>query len=282
MNRRSLLLLLGILALSCAGLHLLLGRSDAPGGPVEARAGAGPARASAAPETELQAEPGSPARSAPRIGTPRTPARAALAEGEARIAGWLRPQEDRPWRDASVALLDCGGSGPPAVLAQSRCEPDGGFVVSAQHAGPTRFVVLARGYVPRAEELELAPGHEQLLEDFELERGLAIAGTLSSNALPLARFEVVAVDERELPVVPLEGGELTWNGTGFEWRFTTAESGADGHYSIGGLHAGAYSVRISTCRGPMASLCAGERAPRCVRAPRADADFDFESSALAL
>jgi len=142
--------------------------------------------------------------------------------------------------------------------------------------------VLARGFVPRSQALELVPGEEQLLEDFELERGQAIGGALSSNSRPLARFEVVAVDERELPVVRLDGGELCWNGASFEWRFTTAESGADGRYSIAGLHAGDYAVRISTCRGPMSSLCAGDRAPRTVRAPSSAADFEFESSALAL
>ncbi len=282
MDRRSLLVLLAILALSCAGLALLLGRGGAAGAALEAHAALEPARASTVPQAELQAEPGGSARGAPRIGTPHTPARAVLAEGEARVAGWLRAQDEQPWREASVALLDNSSDGPPLVLAQSRCEPDGGFVVSAQHAGRAQFVVLARGFVPRAAELDLQPGAEQLLEDFELERGLSIAGTLRSNARPLARFEVVAIDERELPVVRLEGGELSWDGSRFDWRFTTAESGADGRYSIGGLHAGDYSLRISTCRGPMSSLCAGERPSRNVRAPSTDADFEFESSALAL
>lgn len=282
MDKRSLLVLLAVLAVACAGLTLLLRHADAPHGPVATDSGLHPAPADAAPESGLQSEAGGAQRGAPRMGTPRTPERPALDGTEARIAGWLRPQEERAWRDASVALVDCSGAGAPVVLAQSRCEPDGGFVVGSAHAGRAQFVVLARGYAPRTMALELLPGEEQLLEDFDLERGLAIAGALSSNSRPLSRFEVVAVEERELPAVHLDGGELSWNGTSFEWRFTTAESGADGRYSIAGLHAGDYSVRISTCRGPMSSLCAGERAPRTLRAPRADADFEFESSALEL
>jgi hypothetical protein len=285
MNRRSLLLLLAILCLACVGLFVLLGRQDALARPVEAGVSVELSPASATRETELQAEALDTthgARSPPHLGTPHTPARGALGAGEGRIAGWLRPQEDKPWRDASVALLACADGCPPAVLAESRCEPEGGFTLGSGREGRALFVVLARGYVPRVQEVELAHGREQLLEDLELDRGALIAGALSTNAKPLARFEVVAVDERELPVVKLQGGELFWNGPGFDWRFTTAESGADGRYAIGGLHAGDYAVRVSTCRGPLSSLCSGERAPRPVRAPRAGVDFAFESSALAL
>ena len=284
MNKRSLLLLLATLGLACAGLFLLLRGQAAPAALEESRALDLPVAGPAA-EAELQSEPAAAARSAgngEHLGTPRTPARDPLSEAQARVAGFLRPHEDKPWHDASVALLAAADGGPPAVLCEGRCDPDGGFVLTAERSGRALFVVCTRGYLPRVQELELVPGHEELLEDLDLDGGVSIGGTLTSNARPLARFEVVAIDERDLPVVKLKAGELLCSDRGFDWRFTTAESGADGRYSIGGLHAGDYSVRVATCRGPMASLCASERSPRAARAPRTDLDFAFESSTLAL
>ena len=280
MNRRSLLALLVLLGLACAGLFALLGRRGAEQA-VEAEALAEPGAAPRADPIAL-AEAPAEERGRAQPFTPHTPERGPLAENAGRIAGWLRPQEDTPWRDARVALLDGSGGGVPVLLAEARCEPDGGFVLECAHEGPVLLVACARGFLPRVEELALAHGREQLFEDLELERGVAIAGTLRANARPLARFEVVAIDERELPVVKLRSCELVFDGRGFDWRYTTADSGPDGRYSIGGLRPGSYSVRISTCRGPQSSLCSGERVPRRARAPGNDVDFNFESSALAL
>jgi hypothetical protein len=285
MNRRSLLLLLALLALACAGLFLVLrpapsaqalAASDSlePSAPVETGR-----------ETLLQAAASDEARSAgsgPGIGTPHTPSRDALGADQARIAGFLHAQEDKPWRDASVALVSVEQDGQPELLAQAHCTSYGGFTLACPRDGRALFVVCARGFAPRSEVVELARGREQLLEDLDLERGLSIEGALSSNRRPLARFEVVAVDERDLVRLQLEGGELLWNGNNFDWRYTIGESGPDGRYAIRGLRAGAYAVRVATCRGPLASLCSSERAPRTISAPRAGVDFDFESSSLAL
>src|SRR5205814_2623384 len=53
-------------------------------------------------------------------------------------------------------------------------------------------------------------------------------------------------------------------------------------YAVTGLREGSYRVRISTCRGPMASLCTDDRDSRHIRAPANGVDFDFESSTLHL
>ncbi|MBK7644497.1 MAG: carboxypeptidase regulatory-like domain-containing protein [Planctomycetes bacterium] len=284
MNRRSLLLLIAFLGLACGALFLLLDPGREPAA-VEAGVNLGSPAAEAQTQPEaltLTSEARRSERGGPRLGTPRIPARPAPAPATCRVAGWLRPQEDKPWSDASVALVRGLESGVPQLLAQARCESDGGFVIDCASEGHATLLALARGYLPRTQDLELSFGQTQTLADLDLDPGVAIAGTLRANTSPLARFEVVAIDERDLPLLQLEAGALLWNGAGFDWRFTTAESGPDGHYSIGGLHPGEYSVRVSTCRGPFASLCSGDRSPRSVRAPSAEADFGFESSALAL
>jgi len=284
MNRRSLLFLCGLLALACTLLIFAL-RPEGPPGALDAQGIGNATPHEDRPEAQLQAVAGSEARSAdtgPGLGTPHTPARDELGAEHARVAGFLRAQEDRPWRNASVALVVLDGFGRPQLLAEENCTSYGGFSIECERSGRALFVVLARGFAPRTLELELVHGREQLLEDFELERGLAIEGSLTSNRRALARFEVVAVDERDLERLRTKNGELLWNGSTFDWRYTIGESGADGRYAIGGLRAGEYEVRVATCRGPLASLCSGDRSPRTIRAPQAGVDFDFESSSLAL
>lgn len=284
MNRRSLLLLPALLALCCATLVLVLrpGSGERALDADETLAASAPHEA--ASEAELQALAQPETRSAPGgpgLGTPGTPKRELLADDEVRVAGFLRAQSDEPWRNASVALVALGDGG-PQLLANASCNSCGGFALGCKREGHALFVVLARGFVPRTQEVELLRGRELLLEDFELERGLSIEGALSSNRCALSRFEVVALDERELPRLRVANEELLWDGSRFDWRYTLGESGPDGRYSIGGLHAGPYAVRVATCRGPYSSLCANERSPRTICAPRTGVDFDFEASSLAL
>lgn len=218
-----------------------------------------------------------------RIGAPRLPERAALDAATARVAGWLRPAGERGWSDAWVALVSRDGDAMPMLLAESRVEVDGGFAVELRGL-PDRagLLVEARGFRPALVDVSLRAGEELVLEDLELDRGAEIAGALSTGKQALGRFEVVAIDPRELARNSSKAGELVWDGQRFDWRFTTAESDAQGHYAIRGLRGGEYGVRVATCRGPFASLCTGDRPPRSVLAPASDVDFSFESSRLEL
>ncbi len=289
MHRRSLVFLLVALVLLGGLTFWLLRAGDGPAVIAHPEEETGANDMPGEPAAPIEATAPSTSQEAPRrapgagVGTPHAPERRALAPDECRVAGWLHPDEDRAWRDAFVALVRRGDDPTPTALVEGRVEPDGGFVLSL-HDAPARtsLLVEARGYRPRLVDVELHLGREVLLEDLELDRGAAIAGRVTSNARPLARFEVVAVDARDLPRLVLGGGELLWTGSVFDWRFTTGESDEGGHYAIRGLREGEYGVRVSTCRGPLSSLCTGDRVPRSVEAPSAEVDFGFESSQLAL
>jgi hypothetical protein len=106
MNRRSLLALLVLLGLACAGLFALLGRRGAEQA-VEAEALAEPGAAPRADPIAL-AEAPAEERGRAQPFTPHTPERGPLAENAGRIAGWLRrrktlPGATRAWRCSMAA-----------------------------------------------------------------------------------------------------------------------------------------------------------------------------------
>lgn len=289
LRARSLALLCFVLA-ALAGLLLWLVRADGVQGALVApREPAPAAEVTPAGPTRIESSDGALAASDSAriagggVGVPHLPERAPLDAQSGRVAGWLHPEGARGWRDAWVAILSRDGDAPPMLLAESRVEADGGFSVALQGL-PDRaaLLVAARGHRPELVDVTLRAGEEVLLEDLRLEPGAEISGALATGAQPLGRFEVVAVDPRELARATSQGGELLWDGQRFDWRYTTAESDEHGRYSIRGLCTGEYGVRVVTCRGPFSSLCTGDRAPRTVNAPASGVDFSFESSRLDL
>lgn len=236
------------------------------------------------PATEVAlARPAAPSRDHVRPALDLQSPRFAPTIDRARFGGWVEDAQSMPIPNAHVALFAMVDDEPvfPA-LDEVNVEPNGTFYTSANRNAPMALVAYAPGFVPVTRRVDGELGARKEIEPLALSKGESISGNVKAGGEPLARAEIQARLEAATRVAKVQGGALTWRDCRFVWAEQSAETSADGAYSISGLLAARHSVRISTVRSHDAAIDTHEKGERFATAPALDFDFALPAARLEL
>jgi hypothetical protein len=223
----------------------------------------------------------------PRAISPRAPVDNPPAEAVAKIdpehgiRGLLRGPSGAPIAGTVAVFARRGSSLVDGLLAQADTDASGAFAIDPGRSGELLLVACAGSCEPAEREIALERGRDLVLDaPIVLAEGGVISGRVRAGTESLSRVELVAILDRAGDRYELASGPIVRVGGRFARSFATAETDAEGRYTIRGLSPDVHRVHVSSMRGPQVVLGLTDCPERTIRAPAERVDFEVGLATL--